>query len=220
MLHIRLFFSELIVKYLPAHCCCDPLKNKFGDIPRHMKKNSLVLVLPFEPTLVIFKFVFIFLYTLHFSYVYVQIDPFTFSKTFAGHSMVDQTDAKGPSRLCVTWLFLPCLSLALDKFNLKCASSPPKKSLFFLCSGYFQSAAPALGALFTPSLSDKVLPMFQGQSRSHVLLLEAHLPQLPSASIALFPVLPPSAICPSFATITIALFYRCLSPCLISSPGF
>ena len=99
---------------------------------------------------------------------------------------------------------------------------PPGESLYFSFALDISSLhpLPGGGALLTPSLSDRPLPMFEDQRRSQVLLLEAHLPRVPSASIALSPVLPPSAICTSFATATIAVLWTCLSPCLTFSPGF
>lgn len=48
-------------------------------------------------------------------------------------------------------------------------------------------------ALLTPSLSNKILLIFQDQSRGHVLL-DTSLPQLPSLSVALSPVFPPNAV--------------------------
>ena len=97
---------------------------------------------------------------------------------------------------------------------------PPGESLYFSFALDISSLHPLpdRGALLTPSLSDRPLPMFEDQSRSQVLLLEAHLPRVSSASIALSPVLPPSAICPSFATATIAVLWRCLSYHVLSSP--
>lgn len=139
----------------------------------------------------IFKFAFIFLYTLRFSSIYVPIDLIYFLKNFAWHSMVDQIVRRGPLGHRVIWLFLPFLVLVPVNFNLQCAS-PPITLLFLALD--ISSLWPA-GCLLTPSLSDEVSPMFQGQSRSHVLLFEAPLSQLPSASIALSPVLPPSTTC-------------------------
>ena len=72
---------------------------------------------------------------------------------------------------------------------------PPGESLYFPFALDISSLHLLPGGLSSPLLCLTFLPVFEDKSRSQVLLLEAHLPQVPSASVALSSVLPPSAIC-------------------------
>lgn len=103
--------------------------------------------------------------------------------------MVDQIDTEGPSRLWIIWLLMSWLPLTPTKLNHQCAPHPQIPYSFFWTFLVWR-------ALLTPSLSHKGLLIFQDQSRGHVLL-DIPLPQLPSLSVALSPVLPPNAACTS-----------------------